>query len=361
MGKIILTGDRPTGKLHLGHYIGSLRRRVELQNAGGYDKMFVFMADVQALTDNADNPEKIRQNIIEVALDYLSAELDPEKCTLFIQSQIPELAELTTYLMNLISVSRVQRNPTVKTEIKMRNFEANIPLGFFCYPVSQAADITLFKATTVPAGEDQEPMLEVTRELVRRFNQTYAPVLVEPEIMLPENATARRLPGTDGKEKMSKSLGNCIYLSDSAADVWKKVKKMSNGEPRMSLDEPGHLEGNAVFTYLEAFSSDEDFAEFWPEFKTLEELKAQYVKGGIGDGTTKKFLNNVLNKFMEPIRQRRHEFEQDIPEIYNILKKGTEKARETAAQTMCEVRSAMQINYFDDTELIRQQSERFKS
>ncbi len=361
MGKIILTGDRPTGKLHLGHYIGSLRRRVELQNAGGYDKMFVFMADVQALTDNADNPEKIRQNIIEVALDYLSAGLDPKKCTLFIQSQIPELAELTTYLMNLISVSRVQRNPTVKTEIKMRNFEANIPLGFFCYPVSQAADITLFKATTVPAGEDQEPMLEVTRELVRRFNQTYAPVLVEPEIMLPENATARRLPGTDGKEKMSKSLGNCIYLSDSAADVWKKVKKMSNGEPRMSLDEPGHLEGNAVFTYLEAFSSDEDFAEFWPEFKTLEELKAQYVKGGIGDGTTKKFLNNVLNKFMEPIRQRRHEFEQDIPEIYNILKKGTEKARETAAQTMCEVRSAMQINYFDDTELIRQQSERFKS
>lgn len=360
MGKIILTGDRPTGKLHLGHYIGSLRRRVELQNAGGYDKMFVFMADVQALTDNADNPEKIRQNIIEVALDYLSAGLDPEKCTLFIQSQIPELAELTTYLMNLISVSRVQRNPTVKTEIKMRNFEANIPLGFFCYPVSQAADITLFKTTTVPAGEDQEPMLEVTRELVRRFNQTYAPVLVEPEIMLPENATARRLPGTDGKEKMSKSLGNCIYLSDSAADVWKKVKKMSNGEPRMSLDEPGHLEGNAVFTYLEAFSSDEDFAEFWPEFKTLEELKAQYVKGGIGDGTTKKFLNNVLNKFMEPIRQRRHEFEQDIPEIYNILKKGTEKARETAAQTMCEVRSAMQINYFDDTELIRQQSERFK-
>ena len=360
MGKIILTGDRPTGKLHLGHYIGSLRRRVELQNAGGYDKMFVFMADVQALTDNADNPEKIRQNIIEVALDYLSAGLDPEKCTLFIQSQIPELAELTTYLMNLISVSRVQRNPTVKTEIKMRNFEANIPLGFFCYPVSQAADITLFKATTVPAGEDQEHMLEVTRELVRRFNQTYAPVLVEPEIMLPENATARRLPGTDGKEKMSKSLGNCIYLSDSAADVWKKVKKMSNGEPRMSLDEPGHLEGNAVFTYLEAFSSDEDFAEFWPEFKTLEELKAQYVKGGIGDGTTKKFLNNVLNKFMEPIRQRRHEFEQDIPEIYNILKKGTEKARETAAQTMCEVRSAMQINYFDDTELIRQQSERFK-
>ncbi len=360
MGKIILTGDRPTGKLHLGHYVGSLRRRVELQNEGDFNRMFVFMADVQALTDNADNPEKIRQNIIEVALDYLSAGLDPAKCTLFIQSQIPELAELTTYLMNLISVSRVQRNPTVKTEIKMRNFEANIPLGFFCYPVSQAADITLFKATTVPAGEDQEPMLEVTRELVRRFNQTYAPVLVEPEIMLPENATARRLPGTDGKEKMSKSLGNCIYLSDSAAEVWKKVKKMSNGEPRMSMDEPGHLEGNAVFTYLEAFSTDADFAAFWPEYHNLEELKAAYVKGGIGDGLTKKFLNSVLNQFMEPIRQRRHEFEQDIPEIYNILKKGTEQAREVAAQTMDEVRSAMQINYFDDVELIRQQSERYK-
>ena len=272
------------------------------------------------------------------------------------QSQIPELAELTTYLMNLITVSRVQRNPTVKTEIKMRNFEANIPLGFFCYPVSQAADITLFKATTVPAGEDQEPMLEVTRELVRRFNQTYAPVLVEPEIMLPENATARRLPGTDGKEKMSKSLGNCIYLSDSAAEVWKKVKKMSNGEPRMSMDEPGHLEGNAVFTYLEAFSTDEDFANYWPEFKNLDELKEHYVHGGIGDGTCKKFLNNML----EPMRQRRHEYEQDIPEIYNILRKGTDKARETAAQTMAEVRHAMRIDYFDDIELIRSQAERFK-
>ncbi|MCI6234350.1 MAG: tryptophan--tRNA ligase, partial [Prevotella sp.] len=305
MGKIILTGDRPTGKLHLGHYVGSLRRRVVLQNEGDYDRMFVFMADVQALTDNADNPEKIRQNIVEVALDYLSAGLDPEKCTLFIQSQIPELAELTTYLMNLVTVSRVQRNPTVKTEIKMRNFEANIPLGFFCYPVSQAADITLFKATTVPAGEDQEPMIEVTRELVRRFNQVYSPVLVEPEILLPENATARRLPGTDGKEKMSKSLGNCIYLSDSEKEVWKKVKKMSNGEPRMSMDEPGHLEGNAVFTYLEAFSSDEDFAEFWPEYNNLAELKEHYVRGGIGDGNCKKFLNSVINKMLEPMRQRR--------------------------------------------------------
>ena len=361
MGKVILTGDRPTGKLHLGHYVGSLRRRVELQNAGDFYRMFVFMADVQALTDNADNPEKIRQNIIEVALDYLAAGLDPTKCTLFIQSQIPELAELTTYLMNLITVSRVQRNPTVKTEIKMRNFEANIPLGFFCYPVSQAADITLFKTTTVPAGEDQEPMLEVTRELARRFNQTYGEVLVEPEIMLPENATARRLPGTDGKEKMSKSLGNCIYLSDSAADVWKKVKKMSNGEPRMSMDEPGHLEGNAVFTYLEAFSTPDDFAEFWPEYKSLDELKEHYVHGGIGDGTTKKFLNNVLNKMLEPMRQRRHEFEQDIPEIYNILRKGTESAREVAAQTMDEVRRAMQIDYFNDAALIQQQAEKYRA
>ncbi len=359
MGKIILTGDRPTGKLHLGHYIGSLRRRVLLQNAGDYERMFVFMADVQALTDNADNPEKIRQNIIEVALDYLSCGLDPQKCTLFIQSQIPELAELTTYLSNLISVSRVQRNPTVKTEIKMRNFEANLPLGFFCYPVSQAADITAFKATTVPAGEDQEPMLEVTRELVRRFNQTYGDVLVEPNILLPEQAVCRRLPGTDGKEKMSKSLGNCIYLSDDAATVWKKVKKMSNGEPRMSMEEPGHLEGNAVFTYLEAFSTDEDFAEFWPEFENLEALKQQYVQGGIGDGTCKKFLNSVINKMLDPIRTRRHEWEQDIPEIFNILKKGSEAARETAAKTMDEVRAAMQINYFDDQELIRQQVEKF--
>ena len=359
MGKIILTGDRPTGKLHLGHYIGSLRRRVLLQNAGDYERMFVFMADVQALTDNADNPEKIRQNIIEVALDYLSCGLAPQKCTLFIQSQIPELAELTTYLSNLISVSRVQRNPTVKTEIKMRNFEANLPLGFFCYPVSQAADITAFKATTVPAGEDQEPMLEVTRELVRRFNQTYGEVLVEPNILLPEQAVCRRLPGTDGKEKMSKSLGNCIYLSDDAATVWKKVKKMSNGEPRMSMEEPGHLEGNAVFTYLEAFSTDEDFAEFWPEFANLEALKQQYVQGGIGDGTCKKFLNSVINKMLDPIRTRRHEWEQDIPEIFNILKKGSEAARETAAKTMDEVRAAMQINYFDDQELIRQQVEKF--
>ena len=360
MGKIILTGDRPTGKLHLGHYVGSLRRRVELQNLGDYDKMFVFMADVQALTDNADNPEKIRQNIIEVALDYLSAGLSSEKCMLYIQSQIPELAELTTFFMNLISVSRVQRNPTVKTEIKMRNFEANIPMGFFAYPVSQAADIAAFKATTVPAGEDQEPMIEVTREIVRRFNQIYAPVLVEPNIMLPENATARRLPGTDGKEKMSKSLGNCIYLSDDADTVWKKVKTMYTDPTHLNVSDPGHVEGNAVFTYLDAFSTDEDFAEFWPEFQNLDELKAAYTAGGIGDMKCKKLLNNVLNKILDPIRTRRHEYEQDIPEIYNILKKGSVEAREVAAKTMDEVRAAMQINYFEDTALIQSQAEKFR-
>lgn len=361
MGKIILTGDRPTGKLHLGHYVGSLRRRVQLQEAGNYDKMFVFMADVQALTDNADNPEKIRQNIVEVALDYLAAGLNPDKCTIFIQSQITELTELTTYLMNLITVSRVQRNPTVKTEIKMRNFEANIPLGFFCYPVSQAADITLFKSTTVPVGEDQEPMLEVTRELVRRFNATYGEVLVEPEIMLPENTTARRLPGTDGKEKMSKSLGNCIYLSDSADDVWQKVRSMYTDPLHVNLNDPGHVEGNAVFTYLDAFSSDADFAEFWPEYANLDELKEHYQRGGLGDMKCKKFLNQVLNKFLEPMRERRHEFEKDIPEIFNILQKGTDKARETAAQTMDEVRKAMRIDYFNDVELIKQQSLKFAS
>ena len=360
MGKVILTGDRPTGKLHLGHYVGSLRRRVQLQEAGDYDKMFVFMADVQALTDNADNPEKIRQNIIEVALDYLAAGLDPTKCTIFIQSQITELAELTTYLMNLVSVSRVQRNPTVKTEIKMRNFEANIPLGFFCYPVSQAADIALFKSTTVPVGEDQEPMLELTRELVRRFNTTYGEVLVEPNIMLPENQTARRLPGTDGKEKMSKSLGNCIYLSDDKDTVWQKVRSMYTDPEHVNLNDPGHVEGNAVFTYLDAFSCDEDFANFWPEYQNLEELKDHYRRGGLGDMKCKKFLNEVLNKFLEPMRQRRHELEQDIPEIYNILKKGTEQAREVGAQTMDEVRKAMQIDYFNDTALIAEQAERFR-
>lgn len=361
MGKIILTGDRPTGKLHLGHYVGSLRRRVELQNAADYDRMFVFMADVQALTDNADNPEKIRQNIIEVALDYLSAGLDPQKATLYIQSQIPELAELTVYLMNIVSVSRVQRNPTVKTEVKMRGFEGDsIPLGFFCYPVSQAADIAAFKATTVPAGEDQSPMIELTRELVRRFNEIYAPVLAEPHIMLPENATARRLPGTDGKEKMSKSLGNCIYLSDDKETVWNKVKGMYTDPLHLNVSDPGHVEGNAVFTYLDAFSTDQDFADFWPEFHNLDELKQAYQKGGIGDMKCKKLLNNVINRMLDPIRQRRAELEKDIPEIFNILKKGSEAARETAAQTMDEVRKAMRIDYFNDAQLIREQTEKYK-
>ena len=327
MGKVILTGDRPTGKLHLGHYVGSLRRRVELQNAGDYEKMFVFMADVQALTDNADNPEKIRQNIIEVALDYLAAGLDPAKCIIFIQSHIPELAELTTYLMNLITVSRVERNPTVKTEIKMRNFEANIPLGFFCYPVSQAADITLFKADIVPAGEDQKPMLEITRELVRRFNSTYGEVLVEPDIMLPENETARRLPGTDGKEKMSKSLGNCIYLSDDADTVWQKVRSMFTDPNHLNVSDPGTVEGNAVFTYLDAFSCDEHFAKYLPDYHNLDEMKDHYRRGGLGDMKCKKLLNSILNEMLEPMRQRRHELEQDIPEVYNILRRGTHNPR----------------------------------
>ena len=361
MGKIILTGDRPTGKLHLGHYVGSLRRRVQLQNEGDYDRMFVFMADVQALTDNADNPEKIRQNIVEVALDYLSAGLDPDKCTLYIQSCIPEISELTTYLMNIVSVSRVQRNPTVKTEVKMRGFENNsIPLGFFCYPVSQAADIAAFKATTVPAGEDQAPMIELTRELVARFNQTYAPVLVEPSLMLPENVVQRRLPGTDGKEKMSKSLGNCIYLSDDAKTVEQKVKSMYTDPTHLNVSDPGHVEGNAVFTYLDAFATNQDFADFWPEFKTLDELKAAYTHGGIGDMKCKKMLTKVINRMLDPIRARRHEYEQDIPEIFNILRRGSDAAREAAAQTMDEVRNAMRINYFSDANLIKEQSEKYR-
>ena len=361
MGKIILTGDRPTGKLHLGHYVGSLRRRVQLQNEGDYDRMFVFMADVQALTDNADNPEKIRQNIVEVALDYLSAGLDPDKCTLYIQSCIPEISELTTYLMNIVSVSRVQRNPTVKTEVKMRGFENNsIPLGFFCYPVSQAADIAAFKATTVPAGEDQAPMIELTRELVARFNQTYAPVLVEPSLMLPENVVQRRLPGTDGKEKMSKSLGNCIYLSDDAKTIEQKVKSMYTDPTHLNVSDPGHVEGNAVFTYLDAFSTDQDFADFWPEFKTLDELKEAYTRGGIGDMKCKKMLMQVINRMLDPIRERLRDYEQDIPEIFNILRRGSDAAREAAAQTMDEVRNAMRINYFSDDNLIKEQSEKFR-
>ena len=359
MGNIILTGDRPTGKLHLGHYIGSLQRRVQLQNEGNYDKMFVFMADVQALTDNADNPEKIRQNIIEVALDYLAAGLDPEKCTIFIQSQIPELSELTTYLMNLVTVSRIQRNPTVKTDIKMRNFEANIPLGFFCYPISQAADIALFKSTTVPVGEDQEPMIEVTREVVRRFNQTYGEVLVEPQILLPENTVCRRLPGTDGKEKMSKSLGNCIYLSDSADEVCRKVKSMYTDPSHLQVSDPGHLEGNAVFTYLDAFACDEQVNAYMPDYATLQEMKDHYTRGGLGDMKCKKLLMNILQDTLEPIRQRRAEFERDIPAVYDILKQGCEKAREAATETMDEVRRAMKLNYFEDAALISSQAERF--
>ena len=360
MEKIILTGDRPTGKLHLGHYVGSLRRRVELQNEGDYDKMFVFIADVQALTDNAENPEKIRQNIIEVALDYLSAGLDPKKVTLFVQSQIPELAELTTYYMNLVTDSRLQRNPTVKTEIQMRNFETSIPVGFFTYPISQAADITAFKATTVPAGEDQEPMLEQTREIVKRFNNIYGEVLVEPKIMLPSNHACLRLPGIDGKAKMSKSLGNCIYLSDSAKDMQQKVKSMYTDPGHLRVEDPGKVEGNTVFTYLDAFSTNDDFAEFWPEYQNLDELKDHYRRGGLGDMKCKKFLIKVLDKYLDPIRQRRHEFEKDIPEVFNLLKKGSDAAREVAAQTLNDVRQAMKINYFDDIDLIKQQSEKYK-
>lgn len=359
MGKIILTGDRPTGRLHLGHYVGSLRRRVELQNEGDYDRMFVFIADVQALTDNADNPEKVRQNIIEVALDYLSVGLDPQKVTLFIQSMIPELTELTTYYMNLVTVSRLQRNPTVKTEIQMRNFETSIPVGFFTYPISQAADITAFKATTVPAGEDQEPMLEQTREIVRRFNSTYGEVLIEPKIMLPTNQVCLRLPGTDGNAKMSKSLGNCIYLSDTAKEVEQKVKSAYTDPTHLRVEDPGHVEGNVVFTYLDAFASDADFAEFWPDYSNMDELKDHYRRGGLGDMKCKKFLIKVLNSRLEPIRLRRKEFEKDIPEVYNILKKGSDAAREVAAQTLHDVREAMKINYFDDLKLIQEQAERY--
>lgn len=359
MEKIILTGDRPTGKLHLGHYVGSLRRRVELQNSGQFDKIFVMIADAQALTDNADNPEKVRQNVIEVALDYLSAGLDPAKTTIFIQSQVPELAELTSYYMNLVSVSRVQRNPTVKTEIKMRNFEQTIPLGFFCYPVSQAADITAFKATTVPVGEDQAPMIELTREIVNRFNYIYGPTLVEPEILLPDNAACMRLPGTDGKAKMSKSLGNCIYLSDTPKEMAKKVKSMYTDPLHLNISDPGHLEGNCPFIYLDAFSTDADFAEFAPQYKNLQEIKDHYTRGGLGDGTVKKLLINILDRTLDPIRQRREQFQKDIPMVYDILRRGSEAAREVAAKTLDEVRSAMKINYFSDAELIKAQSEKY--
>lgn len=358
--KIILTGDRPTGKLHIGHYVGSLRRRVELQNSGEYDKIYIFEADAQALTDNIDNPEKVRQNVIEVALDYLAAGLDPNRSTLFIQSQIPELCELSFYFMDMVSVSRLQRNPTVKTEVKMRGFSGDsIPVGFFTYPISQAADIALFKATTVPAGEDQEPMLEQCREIVRRFNNIYGPTLAEPEILLPNNAACLRLPGTDGKAKMSKSLGNCIYLSDSADEVCRKVKSMYTDPTHLQVSDPGHLEGNAVFTYLDAFATDEMVHCCMKDYETLQEMKDHYTHGGLGDMKCKKLLMNILQDTLEPIRQRRAEFERDIPAVYDILKQGCEKAREAAVETMDEVRRAMKLNYFEDAALISSQSERF--
>ena len=360
MEKIILTGDRPTGRLHVGHYVGSLRRRVQLQNSGEFDKIFIMIADAQALTDNFENPEKVRQNIIEVALDYLSCGLDPEKSTLFIQSQIPELTELTFFYSNLVTVSRLQRNPTVKTEIKMRNFETSIPVGFFTYPISQAADITAFKATLVPVGEDQLPMIEQTREIVRKFNSIYGDTLIEPEVLLPENQACCRLPGIDGKQKMSKSLGNCIYLSDTEKDVRTKVMSMYTDPTHIQISDPGHVEGNCVFTYLDAFSNQGHFAEYLPEYANLDELKAHYTRGGLGDVKIKKFLNNVLQEELAPIRARRAEFEKDIPMVYDILRKGSEVARAKAAQTMDEVKRAMQINYFDDAELIRMQSEKYK-
>ena len=359
--KIILTGDRPTGRLHIGHYVGSLRRRVELQNSGLYDKTFIFIADAQALTDNMDNPEKVRQNVIEVALDYLACGLDPTKSTIFIQSQIPELCELSFYYMDLVTVSRLQRNPTVKTEIQMRNFETSIPVGFFTYPISQAADITAFKATTVPVGEDQEPMIEQAREIVRRFNHIYGETLVEPEILLPDNAACLRLPGTDGKAKMSKSLGNCIYLSDSTDEVTKKIKSMYTDPNHIRVEDPGQIEGNTVFTYLDAFCRPEHFDRYWKDYANLAELKAHYQRGGLGDMKVKKFLTAIMQEELEPIRTRRKEFEQDIPAIYDMLKKGCEVAREQAAQTLDEVRRAMKINYFDDAELIAEQARKFKA
>ena len=361
MSKIILTGDRPTGKLHVGHYVGSLKGRVQLQNSGKYDEVFIMIADAQALTDNADNPEKVRQNIIEVALDYLSCGLDPVKSTLLIQSQIPELCELSFYYMNLVTVSRLQRNPTVKSEIQMRNFEASIPGGFFTYPISQAADITAFKATTVPVGEDQLPMLEQTKEIVRKFNSIYGETLVEPEVLLPSNQACLRLPGIDGKAKMSKSLNNCIYLSDSADDVKKKIMNMFTDPNHLKVSDPGKVDGNPVFIYLDAFCQEHHFEEFLPEYANLDELKAHYTRGGLGDVKVKRFLNEVIQEELEPIRKRRKEYEKDIPAIYEILKKGSEKAEEVAAKTLSEVKSAMKINYFDDAELIREQAERFQS
>ena len=358
MEKIILTGDRPTGRLHVGHYVGSLKRRVELQNSGEYDKIYIMIADAQALTDNADNPEKVRQNIMEVALDYLSVGLDPAKSTLFIQSMVPELTELTFYYSNLVTVSRLQRNPTVKAEIQMRNFEASIPVGFFTYPISQAADITAFKATTVPVGEDQMPMLEQCKEIVHKFNSVYGETLVDPKILLPDNEACLRLPGIDGKAKMSKSLGNCIYLSDTEQEVRKKVMSMFTDPLHLKVEDPGHIEGNTVFTYLDAFSNQGHFEEFWPEYANLDELKDHYKRGGLGDVKVKKFLNKVLQAELAPIRERRKMWEKDLPAVYEILKKGSETAEQAAAQTLKEVKAAMKINYFDHDDMIREYMEK---
>ena len=361
MKKIILTGDRPTGKLHMGHYVGSLKRRVELQNSGEFDDIYIMIADAQALTDNFDNPEKVRQNIIEVALDYLSVGLDPAKSTLFIQSMVPQLTELSFYYMNLVTVSRVQRNPTVKSEIQMRGFGGSIPVGFFCYPISQAADITAFKATLVPVGEDQLPMLEQTKEIVRSFNRIYnTDALVEPDIMLPDNDICRRLPGTDGTAKMSKSLGNCIYLSDDEKTVQQKIMNMYTDPTHIKISDPGHLEGNTVFTYLDAFSKPEDFAKYLPEYKNLDELKEHYTRGGLGDVKIKRFLNSIVQAELEPIRARRREYEKDIAAVYDILKAGSDKAREVAEATLQDVKNAMQINYFADKDLIEAQAAKYR-
>ncbi len=359
--KIILTGDRPTGPLHVGHYVGSLKRRVELQNSGDYDEIYIMIADAQALTDNMENPEKVRQNIIEVALDYLACGLDPKKSVMFIQSQIPALCEMSFYYMNLVTVARLQRNPTVKTEIQMRNFEKSIPVGFFTYPISQAADITAFEATTVPVGEDQAPMIEQTRDIVNKFNLVYGDTLVEPEILLPKNSACLRLPGTDGKAKMSKSLGNCIYLSDSEEEIHKKIMSMYTDPTHLRVDDPGHVEGNPVFTYLDAFSKDEDFEKYLPEYKNLDELKAHYMRGGLGDVKVKRFLNNVLQEVLRPIRLRREEFAKDIPSIYKMLEQGSKIANNKANQTLANIKSAMRINYFADKELIETQSKKFNS
>lgn len=360
MAKIILTGDRPTGKLHVGHYVGSLKRRVELQESGGYDQIFIMIADAQALTDNADDPEKVRQNIIEVALDYLSVGLDPAKSTLFIQSQVPQLCELSFYYMNLVTVSRLQRNPTVKSEIQMRNFETSIPVGFFTYPISQAADITAFKATTVPVGEDQMPMIEQTREIVHKFNTVYGETLVMPDILLPENKACLRLPGIDGKAKMSKSLGNCIFLSDTEKDVQKKIMSMFTDPNHLKVEDPGQVEGNPVFIYLDAFCRDEHFAKFLPEYENLDALKAHYTRGGLGDVKVKKFLNKVLQDELAPIRERRKQFEKDIPAVYKILEEGSRKAEAVAAQTLADVKRSMKIDYFTDHALIEEQAKRFR-